>query len=129
MYYKKNFLIVFIVIFINGCTTMNSKFTCKTSDGVMCRSLDDVNNLVDRGALGRNYNKIDSSKNAVNFTPLPADVYSFRNKPLRYGESVMRIWTAPYEDTNGNYHDASVFYTVVKPGHWIGAPPQAIEIY
>lgn len=126
MHCKKKFLLIFIIGFVSGCTTMNSKFTCKTPDGVMCRSLDDVNSMVDRGELGQNYNKIDSSKNTFNFTPIPSHVYSFRDKPLRYGESVMRIWTAPYEDSNGNYHEASVFYTVIKPGHWIGAPPKEI---
>lgn len=126
MHYKKFFLIILVVSFIDGCTTMNSKFTCKTPDGVMCRSLDDVNGMVDRGELGQNYNKIYSNKNALNFTPMSSHVSSFTGKPLRSGESIMRIWTAPYEDSNGNYHEASVFYTVIKPGHWIGAPPKEI---
>jgi len=122
MHYK---IIILIAGLIGGCTTMNSKFTCKTPDGVMCRSLDDVNSMVDRGELGQDYNKIDSHKNALNSTPMFSHYFSL-GKSLRSGESIMRIWTAPYEDTNGNYHDASVFYTVVKPGHWIGAPPKEI---
>ena len=122
MHYK---IIILIAGLIGGCTTMNSKFTCKTPDGVMCRSLDDVNSMVDRGELGHNSSRVDNSKNALNFIPMYSH-YSSLGKPLRSGESIMRIWTAPYEDTNGNYHDASVFYTVVKPGYWIGVPPKEI---
>lgn len=122
MHYK---VIILIAGLIGGCTTMNSKFTCKTSDGVMCRSLDDVNSMVDRGEIGENSNKIAHEKYAINFTPNFSSSASL-NKPLRYNESVLRIWTAPYEDTSGNYHDASVFYTVIKPGAWVGEPPKEI---
>lgn len=50
-----------------------------------------------------------------------------RHEPLRYGESVMRVWIAPFEDTVGNYHQESEVYSVIKPGHWIGNPVKVIE--
>lgn len=121
----RRYFLMLLLGLISGCTTMNSKFTCKTADGVMCRSLDDVNSMVDRGELGQNFRKVETGKSAINFTPIFSK-NSHVSVPLRSGESVLRIWTAPYEDSNGNYHEDSVFYTVIKPGHWIGTPPKEI---
>ena len=42
--------------------------------------------------------------------------------PVRYGEGVMRLWIAPYEDTDGNYHQANRVYSVVQEGQWMHNP-------
>jgi len=34
---------------------------------------------------------------------------------------------APYEDTDGNYHQASKVYSVVEEGRWIQNPPRAFR--
>jgi type IV conjugative transfer system lipoprotein TraV len=47
--------------------------------------------------------------------------------PLRYQETVLRVWVAPYEDKEGNYYQPTTLYTVVKPGHWVGNPPKAVS--
>ena len=47
--------------------------------------------------------------------------------PVRYGETVLRVWIAPYQDKDGNYYQPVTLYTVVKGGHWIGAPVNAID--
>jgi len=107
-----------LLILLSACTTMNDKFTCKTPDGVMCRSLDDVNGMVDRGELGSVPNKV--TQNNISFTPGFSHMPRV-GEPLRYGETVMRVWIAPYEDKQGNYHEDSVFYMVIKPGHWTGS--------
>ena len=117
-------LIIFAVNFIAGCTTMNSKFTCKTPDGVMCRSLDDVNGMVDRGEFNQHFVKSENIKNTVDFSRVGAS--AAYPAPVRDGESVMRIWITPYEDNRGNYHADSFLYTVVKPNRWVGIPPQEI---
>ena len=111
----------FLSLFLNACTTMNSKFTCKTPDGVICSSLDEVNGMVDRGVIG---GKKTLNKN-ISFALTVFPGFKAGDK-LRYGESVMRIWVAPYEDLQGNYHAASVFYMVVKPGHWLGLPSREV---
>lgn len=59
--------------------------------------------------------------------PYPEDKEALPGKPLRYGETVMRLWLAPFEDTQDNYHSPSMIYAVVKPGHWIGQPVKAIK--
>jgi len=46
--------------------------------------------------------------------------------PIRSNEKIQQIWIGPYEDTNGNYHEAAYVYAVVKKGRWIGNPISAI---
>lgn len=117
--YKKTRKIVcvsFLLVGLMGCTSMNSKFSCPNKPGVNCRSLDQVNDMVDRGLVGmeethrsKNLNKW--SMQNINRQPPQSDV-------LRMGEQVVRVWIAPYQDVNNNYHNESIIYTVVRKNKW-----------
>lgn len=125
--------ISWVLLALTGCAGMNADFTCPMKPGHMCRSLDDVNRLVDQGNVGSNTDAISESKSSAknsqhvqdDVTPYPIAIPNLGD-PLRYGESVLRVWVAPYEDKAGNYHQPSVMYAVVHPGHWMGSPVQAI---
>ncbi len=47
-------------------------------------------------------------------------------QPVRYTETLQKIYIFPYEDTQGNYYDTSIMYSVLDKSHWIGYPTQAI---
>jgi hypothetical protein len=36
----------------------------------------------------------------------------------RIQEEHLRVWIAPYQDTQGNLHEGSIVHTVLKPGSW-----------
>lgn len=104
-----------------GCSSMNSKFDCPNRPGVSCRSLDQVNDMVDRGVIGRD---ISFKGHSIQdkFYPFNSSAVGYNSvakAPLRTGERVIRIWTAPYQDVQGNYHDEGVIYTVVNKSNWI----------
>lgn len=106
-----------VLFFAAGCGSMNSSFDCPNKPGVMCRSLDQVNSMVDHGEIGRDVGV--RKENIGNFHP----VYTLSNgettkAPLRTGERIARIWIAPYQDLQGNYHDEGMLYTVVSSSHW-----------
>lgn len=69
---------------------MNSKFDCPMGSGVMCKSISEVNAMVDGGQVGRSSNNNEKSKNPPSH--------------------VMRAWIAPYHDGDGNYHEQSLIY-------------------
>lgn len=94
-------------ILLTGCSNLNSQFDCPMRPGVHCESLDQVNSRVDRGEIAYESRLISSSS-------------------VRRHETVLPVWIAPYEDTDGNYHQASEVYAIVKPGYWQGHPPKAI---
>ena len=70
--------------------------------------------------------KDDLTTASAEFEAFPSIATYHAGAPLRYGETVQRIWVAPYEDTEGNYHQDSLMYSIVKRGHWIGAPLKSI---
>jgi len=121
-----------MTLLLNACTSLNSNFECPMKPGVRCASLDQISSMVDRGEIGKS-----SLKSPIPYSSTIAQTsspsyykgeFSLSNhEPLRYGETVMRVWVAPYEDTVGNYHQESDIYTIVKPAHWIGYPPKELN--
>jgi type IV conjugative transfer system lipoprotein TraV len=123
---------------LSGCASLNSSFDCPMKPGVMCESLDEVNMQVDQGLLGsptnttpcKNCHKLVSNPTQLNDKASSAnlsDANSNLNVPIRRSETTLRIWTAPYEDKDGNYYQPNVIYTVIKPGFWVDQPVKAIS--
>jgi conjugal transfer pilus assembly protein TraV len=99
-------LSLIMLLFLTGCSTLNSQFDCPMRPGIRCESLDQVNSRVDRGEIGQEMLKT--------------------SLPIRKRETVLPIWIAPFEDTDGNYHQASEIYTILNPGHWQGHTSQEV---
>ena len=124
----KNLIILLpMLIALNSCAEMNSKFDCPQKMGAKCASLDQVNAEVDRGELGNTpCLSCGKSDNTV-YKQQSNETESSSSQPARIHEAVMHIWVSPFEDTSGNYHLASDIYTVAQPGSWSGNPIAAIN--
>lgn len=83
-----------IAFTLTACASLNSDFECKMQPGVTCKSLDEINTMVDKGQFNAND---------------PLDI----NKSIA-SEKVLKMWIAPYEDMNGNYHDKSNIKAVLS---------------
>lgn len=120
-----------------GCTGMNSNFGCDARSGDSCTPVSTVNHNAEAGSYdgtegGGEAQSSNSNTETFSYahqsenagynvaTPIPG-------QPVRYGETVQRIWIAPYEDASQNYHEPSYVYTVLNKSHWIGAPSQEIS--
>jgi conjugal transfer pilus assembly protein TraV len=104
---------VFTCVLLSGCANLNEDFDCPAPKGGSCKRMDQIYAEV-------NGNNLKSNKPlavAPIHNPLVLDAKA--QDPIRYKEGVVRIWIAPYEDTDGNYHQANQIYSVVKEGHWI----------
>lgn len=124
---KKVMLILILINlsgFLTSCAAMNSNFDCPNKAGVMCKSVDQINSMVDTGQIQGRTQQVAQSCQQLNseFQPYTTSTRCCPNVPLRCGETVQRIWIAPYEDTENNYHQDNLIYTVIKDGHWIGLP-------
>lgn len=121
------------VAMLTACTTMNSNFDCPNKAGVSCKSLDQINGMVDNGQIrGRtqaNPEEIAGVADSAEFQSFPTTTSYVAGEPFRYGETVQRIWIAPYEDNEGNYHQDSLMYAIMKGGHWIGRPVKAVQSF
>ncbi len=129
---RKIISVLAVCLTLNGCSSMNSGFDCPNKAGVMCKNLDQINTMVDAGQIQGNssFSGNSESKSSVNasnddFQAFPTVAGYQPGEPIRYGETIQRIWVAPYEDSEGNYHQDSYTYSVMKNGHWIGHPVKA----
>jgi conjugal transfer pilus assembly protein TraV len=118
---------------LTACTTMNSSFDCPNKAGVNCKSLDQINGMVDSGQIrGRTQMRtaaVSKGVDSAEFQSFPMRASFIPGQPIRYGETVQRIWIAPYEDSEGNYHEDCKIYAVMKGGHWIGRPVKTVNSF
>jgi len=125
---------------LSGCAT--TKYQCPSPTGVACMGARDVYTLTD--APGKNgmeaatgvldsHGKVvrpssashgqpeTSTGNVVIPLPKPGDVI-----PIREQARVMRIWIAPWEDSDGNLVMATRIYTEIEPRKWsVGEPSRS----
>ena len=99
----------------------NTHFDCPNHAVARCESLDQINSQVDSGQLCGWHKR--SLACATARVTCAADAKPFSPpvsaSPAREDEAVQRVWVAPYEDNEGNYHEASAMWVVMKGGHWV----------
>ena len=115
----------------SGLAGSKSELACKAPDGVLCTSVSGIyaNSLADAlpGQQEKGQEKPETAKAAKDAAPVPAPGYfSPRDlttpnsgDPIRMAPLVLRVWIAPWEDTEGDLHDQHYLYTVVHQGKWL----------
>ena len=121
-------------LFLAGCASSlsglsgSSQFTCPAPDGVSCSSLSTIyakavtNDLPmlrngDNGDGGEKSEVAD--KKGANYHEDIIGRAPESGSPIRTQPKVLRVWLAPWEDTDGDLHDQSYIYVVIDPGRWI----------
>lgn len=117
-------------ITLAGCGSMSGldakdSFSCKAPDGVLCESMTGIyanaqaNNLPgQRVKHGNGTEEVSRAKPAEAGTGvLTKPIYS--GTPIRSAPLVLRVWFAPWEDTDGDLHDQSYVYLPVDTGKWL----------
>ena len=114
-----------LVLLLAGCAGMNGDFGCNASTGDQCLSVSAVNTLARQGRTETTQKKSVDQKTISTLTyplhmPLPG-------MPVRAGESIQRLWIAPYEATDHTFHEPGIVYFVKTPSHWNALPVRAIK--
>ncbi len=119
-------MVAIVALGLTGCAGTltglegESKFACKAPDGVTCSSLSGIyanavaNNLP---ALRKDRKSEQGASSQAKDSVITGQVAS-SGDPLRIQPKVLRIWIAPWEDTDGDLHDQSYLYVVANAGHW-----------
>jgi len=127
MNYNRFKLANFVLLtLLTGCTALNADFECKMKPGVRCKSLNEVNQLVD---TKKSTTAVLEKKLSYNSKILSEDMSDIKNSSsineestlLRTSEKVLAIWLAPFEDASKRYHSAHTVYSIREPGHWMQA--------
>lgn len=118
---KRKFLILSLLqlVWLTGCSVMNSDYDCPLQDTASCDSLSVTDKKITYGLVRENRADAATQDNKfyVTHRGLMPKAY-----PKRVPEMTSRIWFAPYEDQNGNFIDASYVYVVTKDSSWAGKP-------
>lgn len=124
-----------------ACSTTSETFDCPSGKGVGCKSISEVNQMVNQREQPHAPLGSLEERGAQFITPLSAPVISADSPgvetlskqrdasqsdiPLsdtmavhRIQEEHLRVWIAPYQDAQGNLHEGSIVHTVLKPGSW-----------
>ena len=120
-------LVVSLAFLLTGCSTTSETFDSKPGEGVGAKSITEVNAMVDRGELPR------TSQGGAGMGATLAPVFShgapqtvnveaieLSNKTLIYRqpEKHLRVWIAPYQDSQGHLHEGSLIHALTMPGYW-----------
>lgn len=131
-------LSVSLSIILGACSTTSETFDCKAGNGVGCKSISEVNQMIDEQGRGKettgNKQSILLPQHAESFpnpiiSSTPRKIENLRvsstSVPFseyatvqRIPEEYLRVWIAPFQDEYGNLHEGSVIHTVLKPGYW-----------
>lgn len=119
------FLMVMSLV-LTGCSSASESFDSEATKGVGSKSISEVNTMIDQGKIEGIKGDNDTSKVIAPVlvqTPMPTlnqetIVLSDHSVIHRQPEQHMRIWMAPFQDANGNFHEAAVVHTLQRPSFW-----------
>lgn len=115
-----------------------ASFACKAPEGVQCESMSGVYaNVVQSNLPGQrrespppllhtpsSSSSAPSASTMTTGNALPGSASApqppaTRAMPLRSPPTVLRVWIAPWEDSDGDLHDQSYIYLAIDGGRWL----------
>lgn len=109
------------MVLLTGCAQMNGQFDCPAGSGVSCTSMKEVDRMASQGMFADNYGHSSKRVAISNRNTLSLQA------PSRISENVLKVWFAPFVDSDDNYHQENEIHSVVDKGFWQGNPVQSIK--
>lgn len=127
---------------LNGCSSITglqdaeSNFACSVDMTPRCASLSAVHDSLDKEDAQKNFpfeSSSDTGSNTVKIREVttngePIDRLTIDTPlmtPKRAPEEILRVWIAPYIDTEGDLHAEHVIFTTVRGARWA---PETLDI-
>ena len=111
---------------LSACSSIyNDSFDCKAGTGVPCKSISEINTMVDRGEVGRISSASKSESPEIDVSTLPsfqegmASANPMIKGVYRVPEQTLRVWLPAHLEEGGTWSGARYLYTVVTPGRWV----------
>lgn len=113
---------LFIIIpLLGGCTNSQETFDCPAGSGVGCKSIVEVNEMINQGELTS-----ETPGGDVNVRKgTRAGTRAFIATPplkgagvIRHPEIPLRVFMAGFEDEEGNFHEGGYVHTILKTASW-----------
>ena len=118
---------------ITGLQDAESNFACSVDMTPRCASLSSVHESLDKEEVKKNFSFESSSNDSVQIQPITTEGQSIDRlaydtplmTPKRAPEEILRVWVAPYIDTDGDLHAEHVIFTTVRGARWA---PETLDI-
>ena len=115
-----------VTLMLTACSSASESFDSEATKGVGAKSISEVNAMIDQGKIDGLKSEVDQAsvvapvivQNPIPIANSETIVLSDHSVIQRQPEQHMRIWFAPFQDINGNFHEASVIHTLLRPGFW-----------
>ena len=128
-----SFPLLVALLTLTGCSSLSglqdaqSDFACSVDMTPRCASLSAVHESLDKEeTLGKAIViREESDRDTVSQSFDPLTVQTPLMSPKRAPEEILRIWIAPYIDTEGDLHAEHVIFTTVRTARWA---PESLEI-
>lgn len=124
---SKTALTLAVSLAMAGCASSmsgldsGSKFACKAPKGVACQSLSGTYaNALENNLPALRHEKgpaDDDDSPSLAARPITGEAPD-SGDPLLTKPKILRVWIAPWEDTEGDLHDQSYIYVVANQGRW-----------
>jgi conjugal transfer pilus assembly protein TraV len=103
-------------------------FSCKAPDGILCESMSGIYSNAQQNNLPGQ--RVHHSSNPESTPEAAADASDkttapvlskpiYSGTPIRTAPRILRVWFAPWEDSDGDLHDQSYIYLPVDTGRWL----------
>jgi len=89
---------VLVLLGLTGCAGMSTRFDCAAKPGVHCKSIGEVNTLVDEGILPKKSVHSHQDKKPCCAAPI------LGANEINEQDNVFSIWMAPFKDAEGIQH-------------------------
>ena len=128
-----SFPLLVALLTLTGCSSLSglqdaqSDFACSVDMTPRCASLSAVHESLDKEeTVGRAIViREESQANSASQSLDPITIETPLMSPKRAPEEILRIWIAPYIDTEGDLHAEHVIFTTVRTARWA---PESLEI-
>ena len=118
---------------ITGLQDAESNFACSVDMTPRCASLSAVHESLDKEEIKNNFSFESSSNDSVQIQPITTEGRNIDRlaydtplmTPKRAPEEILRVWVAPYIDTDGDLHAEHVIFTTVRRARWA---PETLDI-
>lgn len=121
-------VVTLTVMALSACSSMSgydakSSFACKAPDGILCESMSGIyanaraHNLPGQRVNVRGEAEAEPSRANAGGAVMTRPIES--GTPIRSAPRVLRVWFAPWEDSDGDLHDQSHVYLTVDSGRWL----------
>jgi conjugal transfer pilus assembly protein TraV len=124
-------IILFSLFFLISCST---KYACKDKVNIEGEKCDSITEVYEKKVIGSKDPEKEKIKKEKREEVISEDVEVVRNlsyeegKPIRLPPRVIRIWIAPWEDSDGDLHQPSYIYSEISPrrGRWLFGEKETI---